>query len=348
MTINRRTFLGTTLAASAGMLVADRGFAQTKPFTDLYEAAKKEGELTWYIAHWRTETAERVGKAFMEAYPGVKVNVVRATGQVIYQRLTQDMKAKVAACDVFSSSDLGQYVTLREMKALMPYEPKNLVDCEPLVRDFDPTHQITITDSNTTVLAYNTNLVQAADAPKKWTDLLDPKWSGQVAVAHPGFSGAMGGWVVTMTKMYGWDYFEKLKANKPLVGRSLVDPPTAMSSGERKVGLGPGSLVVNLASKGSPLKSVYPEDGTILGFGPTSIVATSVRPNAARLFVEFLLGKETGAIVTGEFTVPVRSDIEPRPGIAKMGSMKGIIKKPEELAAALPELIEKWRDTFGV
>ncbi len=158
----------------------------------------------------------------------MKCNVVRATGQVLYQRLMQDMKAKVANCDVFSSTDLGQYVTLRQQKLLLPFKPKRLAECEPLARDFDPTNQITITDANTTVMCYNTNLVKAEDAPKKWTDLLDPKWINQVAVAHPGFSGAMGGWVVSMNNLYGWQFFEKLKANRPLVGRSLVDPPTAI------------------------------------------------------------------------------------------------------------------------
>ena len=54
----------------------------------------------------------------------MKCNVVRATGQVLYQRLTQDMKAKVANCDVFSSTDLGQYVTLRQQKLLLPFKPQ--------------------------------------------------------------------------------------------------------------------------------------------------------------------------------------------------------------------------------
>jgi hypothetical protein len=40
--------------------------------------------------------------------------------------------------------------------------------------------------------------------------------------------------------------------------------------------------------------------------------------------------------------------VEPKPGIAKLGTMKGINKSPEELSEKLPELIEKWRDTFGV
>jgi iron(III) transport system substrate-binding protein len=351
MSFSRRKFLGLGVGALAvSPLVLSRGFAQDKAalLADLYDKARQEGELTWYIGHWRTETAERVGAAFTSAYPGMKCNVVRATGQVLYQRLNQDMRAKVANCDVFSSTDLGQYVSLKEQKALMAYKPIRLDECEPAARDFDPSHFITITDANTTVMCHNTNLVKADDAPKRWIDLVDPKWANQVAVAHPGFSGAMGGWVVTMTKLYGWEYFEKLKANKPFIGRSLVDPPTSIGSGERKVGIGPGSLIANLAAKGTPIATIYPEDGTILGFGPTSILAASRRPNAAKLFLEFLLSKETQAISTGEFTTPIRMDVAPQPGIARLSERKGLTRDPEALAKDLPELIEKWRDTFGV
>lgn len=71
---------------------------------------------------------------------------------------------------------------------------------------------------------FNPTLVAPSDAPKKWTDLCDPKWMEQVALAHPGFSGAAGAWVVAMNNLYGWEFFEKLKANKPFVSRSLLDP----------------------------------------------------------------------------------------------------------------------------
>jgi iron(III) transport system substrate-binding protein len=169
-----------------------------------------------------------------------------------------------------------------------------------------------------------------------------------VAVAHPGFSGAMGGWVVTMNNLYGWQYFEKLKANKAFVGRSLVDPPTSIGSGERKVGIGPGNLTLNLAAKGTPLQTVYPDDGTIIGFSPTSILTSSLRPNAAKLFVEFLLSKEAQTMATSEFTTPTRLDVKPQPGVARISERKGIMRDADQLHKELPGLIEKWRDTFGV
>ena len=347
--IDRRQFVGASVAAViASPLVVTNSRAQDYYLADLHEKAKKEGEISWYLTHWRTETAERVGNLFMQTWPGVRCNVVRSTGQVLFQRLTQEFKAKVAVCDVYSSSELGQYVTLKKAKQLMRFEPRNQVHCLPAARDYDPNHDFTITDANTTVMAYNHDLVKAADAPTNWTDLIDPKWKNQVAVCHPGFSGSGGGWAVTMEKLYGWSFFEKLKANAPLVTRSIIDTVNVMATGERKIGIGPGSLTVNLAAAGRPLTTVYPKDGTILGFGPSGILATSPHPNAARLFVEFLLSREVVEIAAAEYNIPVRSDVEPKPGITKLGTLKGLNKSPEELSEKLPELIEKWRDAFGV
>ncbi|CAN0498163.1 unnamed protein product, partial [Phaeothamnion confervicola] len=184
--------------------------------------------------------------------------VERSTRQVWFQRLTQEFKAKVPVCDVYSSSELGQYVTLKKGRQLMRFEPRNQVHCLPAARDYDPDHEFTITDANTTVMAYNNEIVKAADAPANWTDLIDPKWKNQVAVCHPGFSGSGGGWAVTMEKLYGWSFFEKLKANAPLVTRSIIDTVNMMATGERKIGIGPGSLTVNLAAAGRPLTTVYP------------------------------------------------------------------------------------------
>ena len=360
MPIDRRTFLrasavaglGAGLGAGADTLVATRSHAQADPraayFAELYAAAKKEGELTWYIAHWGTDLAERVATAFGEAYPGVKANVVRATSQVIYQRLTQDMKAKVANCDVFSSADNGQYVTLRSQNKLVAWEAKNLADCAPVLRDIDPAHFITITDANPTVLAYNTTLVSAADAPKKWTDFLDTKWIGQIAVPHPGFSGAMGAWTVAMNNLYGWEFFEKLHKNKPFITRSLVDPPMTIGRGERKIGMSTLATAVNMKSRGEPIAPAYPEDGAMLNIGPTSIIAGAPHPNAARLFIEYLLSKPGGEFAAAEFLIPVRNDVTPKEGIPPLGTLKGIKSDPVEIAAKLPDLIEKWRDTFGV
>ncbi len=71
----------------------------------LYEAAKKEKEITWYTSHYDSETAAALCGGFEKKYPGVKCNYVRTTAQVAYQRLAQDQKAGIAQASVISSTD---------------------------------------------------------------------------------------------------------------------------------------------------------------------------------------------------------------------------------------------------
>ena len=60
------------------------------------------------------------------------------------------------------------------------------------------------------------------------------------------------------------------------------------------------------------------------------------------------MSKECQTLASTEFTTPTRLDVQPQPGVARLGERKGITRDPEQLHKELPDLIEKWRDTFGV
>ena len=74
-----------------------------------YEAARREGGVTWYVAQMTGETAEWMGRRFTARYPGVTVTAIRTTGQVAYARLLQELKNNTPQCDVFSSTGIARY-----------------------------------------------------------------------------------------------------------------------------------------------------------------------------------------------------------------------------------------------
>ena len=81
-------------------------------FADLAAKAKAEGEVTWYTAHFDTALVGKIGSAFTAKYPGIKVNGLKATAQVSYQRLLQDLSAGAPQAKIFSSTDASQFVKL--------------------------------------------------------------------------------------------------------------------------------------------------------------------------------------------------------------------------------------------
>ena len=338
--MKRLAQLAVVVAVAAGPGIA-RGQS-----AELVEAAKKEGELTWYTTHYTSEAAEELGGTFTKLY-GIKVNVVRTTAQVAYQRATQDFKVGQTECDVFSTTDMGHVMRFKAEGKLEKYVPETEAKAAEAFRNLDPDGFFHTTSAGFVVLTYNTLKVKAEDAPKSWKDLLDPKWKGKVSTGHPGFSGYVGTWVLSMKLMYGWDYFEKLEKNKPQIGRSINDTVTSLNAGERQVAAGADGSTLYSTSRGNPLAIVYPSDGAILIIAPSAILKGTKHPNAAKLFMEYLYSVEASQIDVKHFTVPMRPEVPVAKGEKPVAEVKQFHPTNEQIDKGIPEAIEQWRDTFG-
>lgn len=348
-TTKRGLLLGTA-ALGAAALARVAGAQDMPPHErELFEAAKREGEVTWYSGQYSAEASEAIGRGFSERYPGVRCNVVRSTSQVAFQRLSQDMRAGVAQCDVISSTNSGHLTQLKQEGRLTQFRPRNADGMFHFIRVADPDDFFQTTYLGLYLMAHNTRKVPEADAPKGWTEALDPKWRNQLAMGHPGFSGAIGIWAVQMRKMYGWDYYTKLERNKPQIGRSSEDPVTLLNAGERTVGLCVPSLTTRLSiSRGNPLKLVYPTEGVIAAFSPSGIPRNAPHPNAAKLFMEYQAGPDMSRVVAKLFGDPLRPDVPPAEGAKPISEIKLLSPSTEEQEKGIPEVRELWRDTFGV
>jgi iron(III) transport system substrate-binding protein len=345
--IGRRTLI----AAAAGAALVRPARAQTLPphEQELYEAAKKEGELTWYSGQLSAESSEAIGHAFTEMYPGVKVNVVRSTSQVAFQRLSQDMRAGVAQCDIFGSTDIGHSNFLKREGRYLQYRPVNADGLLEAARNVDPDGYFHTSYLGVYLMAHNSAKVPADQAPKSWKESLDPRWKNQLAIGHPGYSGAIGVLAVVLKKMYGWQYFTDLEKNHPQIGRSSEDPIALLNAGERTVGLGvPSGPILLSRSRGNPLELIYPTDGTVLVLSPSGIPKSAPHPNAAKLFQEFTAGPGFSKVMVKWFNLPLRPEIPPPPGAKSLDQVKLIAPKAAEIEAGVPEVKELWRDTFGV
>ena len=198
-------------------------------------------------------------------------------------------------------------------------------------------------------IGYNTAKVKEADAPKNWTDLLDPKWKDKIALGHPGFSGYVGTWAVTMRKLYGWEFFEKLAKNNPQIGRSINDTVTMLNAGESAIaGSGPVGTLMESVQKGNPLAMVYPTDGTVLIIAPSGIMKGCKHPNAARLFMEYPADRRGLADLGGSLQRNDAARGHAAEGAKSAKDVKTIRPTVEEITKGIPEVIKQWRETFGV
>jgi iron(III) transport system substrate-binding protein len=338
----------TRRAAASGLAatVTAARAARSDP-SALLEAARREGSLTWYVAQLDTVTAERFGRAFTAEYPGITVDVIRTTGQVAFQRLLLDIKNRTPHCDVFSATDISHMPILKDRHELTRFTPDSSSGMRAQFSAQSDGGWYYITNAVRWVLIRNRDRVAAYAAPKAWTDLLDPRWKGQVSVAHPAFSGGAGVWSLAMRKLYGWQFFEALAKNNPRVGRSTQDTVTLLSGGECLVGptWAPGAY--RDVDKGNPIAITQPGDGVVVMVFPSAIPAGAPHPNAARLFVEWMLSDNYSKLIAVDGSEPIRSDVAPRRDEPPLETQKVIALTVEEIRKGVPEVIEQWRDTFG-
>ena len=331
-------------------LAAVSAAAQMAPWEKtLYDAAKKEKPITVYTAHYNTEDAASLCAAFEKKYAGLKCNFVRTTAQVAYQRFQQDLQANAPIASIFSSTDVSHYPALKAKGLLMEYRPHNLANMVDSLKEYnDKDGQYFVTAAALMLVTYNSSVVSEKEAPKNWTDLLDPKWKGKVSIGHPAYSGYVGTWVVLMNKLYGWDYFTKLEKNQPQIGRSVNDTVTMLNAKERVVAAGPEATTLLSHDKGNPLAVVYPTDGSLLMVSPSAIPKNAPSPNAAKLYMEFLLSKEAAVVQVKSHNLSVVKGVAAAPGAKPLEDIKVVRPTEEEITTGIPEVKKKFRDTFGI
>src|ERR1700757_738460 len=210
--ISRRTVLKGSGALLAGAAFSTRVMASAPPpepvTLALIEAARKEGQVIYYTST-DLPVAERLAKAFEAKYSGIAVRVERTGAERVFQRIGQEYSSNIHAVDVVNSSDAAHFIVRKRDGILAPYVPEDVAKFYPSDHK-DVDGQFASFRVWLSIIAYNTNLVKAEDAPKSFADLLDPKWAGKIVKGHPGYSGTIMTATYQMARDLSWDYFEKL------------------------------------------------------------------------------------------------------------------------------------------
>lgn len=345
MTITRRAVTSGMLALGAAALGAPAQAAEDQKA--LYEAAKKEGKVTWYSGYLNQPICNTVAAAFTRKYPGIQVAATKTTSQVAFQRLMQDLNAGAVQADVFSSTDAAHMTDLIAKGKLVKYTPPNAAGLVPAVRDFNGGGYYRPGWVGMVTIMYNSKKVSAAESPKDWPDLTDPKWKNKIAFGSPNYSGLVGVWTVGMTEKYGWGYFEKLNKLNPLVGRSIDDAVAVLNSGERSVAICSPASAFRSAAKGNPLVVNYPTSFSLADLSPAAIIQGSPSPNAAKLLIDFMAGPEYSKILTDNFEQSLRADVPPPKGAKSLDQLTLFQPKLADIEKELPGLRSKWRDLFN-
>lgn len=258
---------------------------------ELEAAARREGRVVYYTSI-DVKVAEDLARAFTQRYPGIRVVVERNGAERQFSKIGQEYSSRIYNVDTVNSSDAAHFVYWKREGWLAAALPEEVARLYP-AGSFDPEGFYASMRASLSVIAYNTNIVPAAEAPRSFRDLLDPKWRGRIVKAHPSYSGTILTATFQIARDIGWDYLERLAGQQVMQVQSSTEPPRKVIAGERPIMADGNEYNVFLEkARGAPIEIVYASEGTPLVIGPSAVMRNARNPNAARLFHAWSFSRE--------------------------------------------------------
>ena len=289
------------------------------------KATGTKGELMVYTSIYPDIIDNMCKPNVAKAFPEMKVNWFQGGTVKVVTKITGEIKAKKIGADVLMVADPSYYLKLEDQKLLLPYkskEEKNLINDKAADGAW---YAVRVCNM---IIAYNADKLKAEDAPKNWTDLADPKWKGKIAMPNPMLSGTAYVAVGALADKYGWEYFDKLKANGLRVEEGNSAIQNKLLTGEYAAAMILEENILKLANtKKEPLKVIYPKDGVVQVPSPIAIFNTTKNPEGAKALVDWWLSKEGQQAVVKGWMHSVRGDVkEPIGSVPTKGLTDGKIK----------------------
>ena len=323
-------------------LTAPQGLrAQADHTARLVEGAKKEGKLVWYTSMNITESKPLLDD-FEKQYPFIKTDLFRASGEKIQNRVVTEVHAGRWDFDLAAISEIG---TLVEHKAIGPYvSPESKAYIKEL-KDAEGGYWTGIY-TNYFVPGYNTRMVSAAEAPKRWEDFLDPKWKGKISIDQEEYP-----WYVTLLAAWGKERTDKYMGALAKQGIQWRKGHTLiaqlMGAGEFPLAIVYAHRVESDRKKGAPIDWVNTVDPIVVSVNSVGLSAKPNNPNAAKLFIDFVLSKKSQEKIRSYNRVPARADVEPPSPKMEQSKLK-LRVVPHDTATRYNEYVRDFRAIFGL
>lgn len=293
----------------------------------LEDGARKEGKVTLYSGMIVDQALRPITESFMKKYPYIKAEFWRADSNKIVQKILAEARAKAMVADVGESTSLSE--PLIKAGVVVPFKSPEL-DVYP--KDYtDPKNLWGATRFSYFGAAYNTKSVSAADAPKSYEDLLDPKWKGKLAWRDGSDSGSalfVTNILMLMGDQKGEDYLKKLAEQKIVnftgSARTLVN---RVIEGEYPIAL---NIFLHhpiiSAQKGAPVAALPLEPVPSLN-GTVLFIKGAKNPHAAMLLIDFMLSEEGQATLEAADYLPAHPNAKTNPVLEKIIPKKAGLKE---------------------
>ena len=291
------------------------------------DSAKTEGEVVLYSS-LNNEQIVTLVDALKKKYPFIKPSFYRGTSDRVLQRAATEAKAGRNAVDVVTAAGF-QLQLMKESGLTQKYIPPEASFYNEGFKDPDG-HWVSV-HSLLNSMAYNTELVKPKEAPKKYEDLLTPRWKGRLGVNLQDPE-----WYVNLQRRWGKEkarnFLKALAAQQPGVRDGHNITAQLLAAGEfQAVSNTYAHIAARIKSQGGPVQYVFDEP-VITYVHPTALMKAAPHPNAGKLLISFILSAEGQRMLRDQGRIPSHRDIDPQ-----VFSLRGI-----KLQASDPRLAKEY------
>jgi iron(III) transport system substrate-binding protein len=266
------------------------------------DAAKKEGKVVAAIPA-SAELRKAIGEVFPKRFPGIELELTNARGPSNASKIAAEHAGGVRYFDLLISGTATPF-NLLYANILDPVEPLLII---PEVRDpkrwfgghmwldnakrFIYAFQVYQSENTW----FNPTFMKTEDV-RSYDDLLNPKWKGKIGLLDPRSPGAGTATWAFFLKIKGEEYLRKLAAQEMFLSRDQRQLADSLAKGKIALTIGLTYYTfLPFIKAGLPVKTLPDmKEGTYTSCGSSalSVVKGSPHPNATKVFINWLLGKE--------------------------------------------------------
>lgn len=285
-------------------------------------------ELTIYTAFPEAEVAYYI-EAF-EKETGIQVNSLRLSAGEMLTRVAAEKDNPQAALMFGGSTD--NYISASDQGLLEAYQSSELENVPEEYLDPDGVWNPIYVGA----ICFACNSAwfdeMGYDYPTSWEDLLDPKYEGQIIMAHPATSGTAYTVLATLIQLKGedevWDYLKELNKNMSQYTKSGSAAPNSVALGEAAIALTFSHDGLQPTVEGYPMELSFPSDGTGYEVGAVALIKNGPadQQENAKKFIDFMCSAAGQSLYAENesFRVPTNSEAEVADGLVTLDSVDTI------------------------
>ena len=333
-------------AALLGALEKAAAQRQNRSKREILELANDEAKVVWYTS-LQSPIPEELCNRFNSKNIGIACVVHRTGSGNLYRRLVAESKSGVTKADVIHTSNIDDFVRLRQAGTFLRYRPEGI---EKFDSSFvEKNYHWAVMRAGLFIPAYNTTRISKRDVPTGWLDFFNRKNTDiELTMGDPVSSGFVNVGLATLVETFGWGFIDKLVAQSPRVSQSAVDAMTQLRNGSTAILFGGISYsIYQEISSRAPIAYVYPKEGVPFIPSPQGILAHAPHPNAAMIFTDWLFTKEAQQILADKGHYVGHPDVIYPKDQTTLKNLILMKQSSEEGSATFQRVRDRFREKFS-